>query len=305
MKRIVHWFVACTVVRVRYCNVRPWSELSSLKFPSLPNILDGGVPALLFVTLALSSPAQAWRVECKMWHLHFSMDSCFLIPVASSWAASVVLCLKDTPRPPSGPPERAHSHLCCSAQRLQEQRLVPEWWESWGPALPTDGRPVGLYRSRTDAALAAARRLSLWTALSGSDLWSCHPPGMRFPGTPAASPGPGLRHQTGDSLVNKPVRYVWPWMSAGGCGMTRRPDGTFKYRCQPASFSRVLSEKAALELVMWPQRSSFLVLALMSLWRARGGAKWTGGLLHTAMFTLRQSCFYATVWRGSDSVCFY
>lgn len=69
--------------------------------------------------------------------------------------------------------------------RAFQQRLVLEWWESLGPALPTDGRPVGLYQSRTDAALAAARRLSLLPALSGSDLWVCHPPGMRFPGTPA------------------------------------------------------------------------------------------------------------------------
>lgn len=70
MKRILHWFIAFTVVRVCRCNVRLASELSS-QHPG--RHLGGGISALFFVTLPLSPPAQAWRVECNMWHLQFSM----------------------------------------------------------------------------------------------------------------------------------------------------------------------------------------------------------------------------------------
>lgn len=53
-----------------------------------------------------------------------------------------------------------------------QQRLVIRLSEAEGPApcLPADGWPVGLYLSRTDAASAGVRRLSLLTALSESDL---------------------------------------------------------------------------------------------------------------------------------------
>lgn len=43
--------------------------------------LTDGILFHLLVTPALSSLAQAWRVECIVWHLQFSMAYCFLIMV--------------------------------------------------------------------------------------------------------------------------------------------------------------------------------------------------------------------------------
>lgn len=64
------------------------------------------------------------------------------------------------------------------------QSLVIDWVAArwfWTPRLQTDGRPVGRYLCRTDAALAGAPRLSRLTALSASDFSSCHPLGAKFP----------------------------------------------------------------------------------------------------------------------------
>lgn len=167
-------------------------------------LLEVWISALLLVMPPLSSHAQAWRVECNRWHLQFSMPYCFLIMVWRFCAAMVVLCAWKTCHVPislhlhpftqrHGSTSEHHAPLLISmhgssregsqpslflppapleSKRLGtfQQWLVTERWESLGPALLTDGWPAWLYLSRTDAALAAAPRLSLLTVLSGSDL---------------------------------------------------------------------------------------------------------------------------------------
>lgn len=203
-----------------------------------------------------------------MWHLQF----CFLIMVGSFCAVVVVLCLKDTPcprQPPSPPfhPEtRLYLWVSCTplislhgssregsqpslflppappeSTRLCafQQRLVTGWWESWGQLSwlmddlsdfiwagrtlrwlrPSDCQFWLLYRGLTYRAVI----LLEW----GSQALQTFPP----PGT--ASPNGGQIGQQTGLILNK-------------------------YHCQPVSFLRVPSEKAMLELVMWPQQSSFL-----------------------------------------------
>lgn len=128
-------------------------------------------------------------------------------------------------------------HLCSSHQH--EALRIPaaaggEGRESVAPALLTDGRPVRLYLRRTDAALAAARWLSLLTALSGSDLLSCHPPGTRFPGTPA---GPASCHP-GTGAPRTKRGTGWSTIRSDTSDLEFQQEAV-KYRCQPVSFLRV------------------------------------------------------------------
>lgn len=180
------------------------SLLFEILQPTSWKALGGGICALLLVTPPLSPHVQAWRVECNMWHLQFSMAYCFLIMVWRLCAAMVVLKAWKTCRVPISlrlypfTQRRAStSTSSCALPNLSawvlqggsqpslflppaplesrrlgpvQQRRVTEWWESLGPALLTDGWPVWLYLSRTDAALAVAHRLSLLTVLSEPDL---------------------------------------------------------------------------------------------------------------------------------------
>lgn len=94
LRRIFHWCLAFTVVWVVW-NFSSLSALPSLwnfaAFPTSWKALGGGISALLLLTPPLSSRVQAWRVECNMWHLQFSIAYCFLIMVWRLCAALVVL----------------------------------------------------------------------------------------------------------------------------------------------------------------------------------------------------------------------
>lgn len=147
MKRIFHRFIAFAAVRLCCWNVRPLSELSSLCGFAPFGILEGTwmVAFLPFHSSHwLCLLLQAWRVECNMWHLQFSLAYRLLIMVPSFCAAMVVLCLKDVPCPrrasisslsprDTAPPPSIvrsphlpawvlrrgpHSHLCSSHQHL-------------------------------------------------------------------------------------------------------------------------------------------------------------------------------------------
>lgn len=178
------------------------------------------------------------------------MACCFLIMLGSFCAAMVVLCLKRCRVPSasiSTPLTSLHGSSGAGSHFVPPPVPLAERSESAGPAPRTDGRPVGLYLSRTDAALAAARRLSLLTALSVSALQSRHPAGMRFPAIPTASSGrPTNRSDTSDLEFQ---------------------------RRQPAFVLGGFRQKRPCWLDMCLQQSCFLVRASMSLWRAPGGAK--------------------------------
>lgn len=70
------------------------------------------------------------------------------------------------------------------------------------------------------------------------------------------------------------------------------------------SFSKIFSKAEPMfELAIKPQRSSFLILTLMSHWRAWGEAKWSlGPLAHSdVLFQTEQLLF--SCQRGRDSRC--
>lgn len=110
--RCLHWMITFLIFRGSstldfsslYIQVRNfiWNHIS-LKFCRQTFFLGVGILFHLLVTLALSSFTQAWRVECIVWHLQFSMGYCFLIIVwgfcvGQLFAAVVVLLTGETCR---------------------------------------------------------------------------------------------------------------------------------------------------------------------------------------------------------------
>lgn len=202
---IFHWCLTFAVV----WNFSSLSALPSLwnsaAFPTSWKALGGGISALLLVTPPLSSRVQAWRVECNMWHLQFSMAYCLLIMVWRFCAAMVVLWAWKTCRVPISfrlypftQRGGSTSTSSCTLPNLsawllqggsqpslflppaplsweQEARPSPAAAGHWmvgefGSSSPDWWMACPTYLSRTDAALAAAHRLSLLTLLSEPDL---------------------------------------------------------------------------------------------------------------------------------------
>lgn len=305
LKRIFHWCLAFTVVwNFISLSVLP-SLWNSAAFPTSWKALGGGIPALLQYLWSrlclLVCRLDVWNVICDIssfpWLIAFSLwyegsvlpwwssrlerhavspsasvstlsprDAALPLPNLSAWVLQGGLTAIFVPptstswEQEAGPIPAATGHWMVG----EFGSSSPDWWMACLALSEQDGRCAGC----GPQIVTFDCFISAWF-IELSSPWNEVP--RRFS-------RPHLR----------PVTH-----SSGDCGLSGRSENCVTKPGVDASTKPDLQhQKAAVKrrgvqmrLAVKPQRSSFLILALMNRWRAGGEAKWTGASRTLRCFT--------------------